>query len=317
MNNTNQDRRTLLESVAEKYYIKGMSQEEIAQEVSMSRSNISKLLKTCVSEHIVEFKINYAKSQRASLESALQQKFNLKKAIVVPSDSHEEICKISIGQYAAEYLESIITSGMLIGISWGTTLFYVVKNFRPKDSIHADVIQMVGGNSSKSIDTDGQELARKMAQALNGKANILQVPMLVQSRVLKNLLLDEPNVVEHFKMFGDIDIAVIGIGSSKPEISAVYRSGNISKEDAENFVKLGVVGDLCGRQIDCNGNPCQTNISERIIGIELEQLKKIKTVIGVVSGIEKAEVTLGCLRGSYINALVVDENLANYVLHAD
>ena len=118
-------------------------------------------------------------------------------------------------------------------------------------------------------------------------------------------------------MFGNIDVAVIGIGSSKPEISAVYRSGNISKEDAENFVKLGVVGDLCGRQIDGNGNPCQTNISERIIGIDLNQLKKIKTVIGVVSGIEKAEVTLGCLRGSYINVLVVDENLANYVLHAE
>lgn len=314
MNEPNQNRRTLLEYIAEKYYIKGMSQEEIAQDVSMSRSNISKLLRLCISEHIVEFKINYANSQRASLENALQHKFNLKKVIVVPSDTHEETCKISIGQYAAGYLESTIQSGMLVGISWGSTLYHVVKNFCPRDSICADVIQMLGGNSSVSVDTDGQELARNMAQALNGKANILHVPMLVQSRVLKNLLLDEPNVVEHFKMFDRIDLAVIGIGSSKPEISAVYRSGSISKEDAENFVKLGVVGDLCGRQIDINGNPCQTNISERIIGIGLDQLKNIETVIGVVSGIEKAEATLGCLRGSYINVLVADENLATYVL---
>ena len=309
-------RRLLMESIAEMYYISGMSQDEIAHKISMSRSNVSKLLKACISEKIINFNINYVRSSLEALEKALQDKFKLKKAIVVPSDSHLEACKQAVGQYAAEYLESIIQNNMLIGISWGTTLYYVVNQLRLKDVIHADVIQMIGGMSSKSVDTDGQELARKMAQTLNGRADIMQVPMLVKSRLLKSLILEEPSIVEHFKMFEKIDIAVVGLGSNKPDLSAVYKSGNITKEEAEDIVKMGAIGDLCGRHIDINGKPCLTSISERVIGIELAQLKRINTVVGVAAGIEKAEATLGSLRGSFVNVLVIDENLANYILNA-
>jgi len=316
MNSNPQERRLLLEQVAEMYYIKGMSQEEIASKVAMSRANISKLLKTCVRDKIVEFKINYSKSPGSRLAGLLEEKFGLKKAIIAQSDTHLEICKSNVGKAAAAYLESVIESGMLLGVSWGTTLYYMVKNFNPKTSVCADVIQMVGGMSAKSEDTDGQELAKKMALALNGKCFILQVPMIVQSRVLKDLLMEEPNVSEHFKMFDRVDIAVIGLGSNRPEFSAIYKSGNISREDTENITSLGAVGNICGRHIDINGNPCTTSISDKVIGIELHQLKKIDTVIGVAAGAEKTEAALGGLRGRYIDVLVVDENLAHGILNA-
>jgi DNA-binding transcriptional regulator LsrR (DeoR family) len=305
-----------MEQIAEMYYIKGMSQEEIASKVSMSRANISKLLKTCVDKKIVEFKINYIKSPGYALAETLKEKYGLKKAIIVPSQTHEELSKNNVGQEAAAYLESIITSGMLIGVSWGTTLYYVVNNLHPKTTVCADVIQMVGGLSAKSVDTDGQDLAKKMALALNGKSYIIQAPMIVQSRVLKDLLLEEPNISRHFKMFDHIDIAVIGLGSNRAEFSAIYKSGNITREDTESILSLGAVGNLCGRHIDINGNPCSTSISDKVIGIELRQIKKIETVIGVAAGFEKTAAALGGLRGGYIDVLIVDENLAHSILNA-
>ena len=117
------ERRLLLEQIAEMYYIKGMSQEEIAEKVSMSRANISKLLKICVDQKIVEFKINFSKSPAYALAETLAQRYKLKKAIVVPSESHDELSKNNVGQQAAAYLESIIRSGMLVGVSCGTTLY--------------------------------------------------------------------------------------------------------------------------------------------------------------------------------------------------
>jgi DNA-binding transcriptional regulator LsrR (DeoR family) len=155
-----------------------------------------------------------------------------------------------------------------------------------------------------------------MALALNGKSYILQAPMTVQSRVLKDLLMEEPNIAEHFKMLERIDLAVIGLGSNRAEFSAIYKSGNISREDTENIANLGAVGNLCGRHIDIYGNPCTTSISDKVIGIELSQLKKIDTVIGVVAGSGKADAALGGLRGGYIDVLVVDKNLAHAILNA-
>jgi DNA-binding transcriptional regulator LsrR (DeoR family) len=316
MNANDKERRLLLEQIAEMYYIKGMSQEEIAVKVTMSRANISKLLKTCAREKIVEFKINYSKSPEAMLAGLLEEKFSLKKALVVPSDTHGEMSKSNVGKAAASYLENTVKSGMLLGISWGTTLYYMVNNFHPKNTVCADVIQMVGGLSAKSEDTDGQDLAKKMALSLNGKCYIMQAPMIVQSRVLKDLLMEEPNITEHFKMFNYIDIAVVGLGSNRAEFSAVYKSGNITKEDTENITNLGAVGNICGRHIDINGKPCTTSISDKVIGIELQQLKKIDTVIGIAAGSEKTEAALCSLRGGYINVLVVDENLAHGILNA-
>ena len=43
--------------IAELYYINGMSQQDIADLTHQSRTNISRLLKICVDEGIIEFRI--------------------------------------------------------------------------------------------------------------------------------------------------------------------------------------------------------------------------------------------------------------------
>ncbi|MBT2696615.1 hypothetical protein J7E79_04165 [Bacillus sp. ISL-40] len=55
-------------------------------------------------------------------------------------------------------------------------------------------------------------------------------------------------------------------------------------------------------------------MNNRVIGISLEELKKIKKVIAVVEGEHKAESVLGALRGQFINVLIIDEQTADVVL---
>ena len=104
------------------------------------------------------------------------------------------------------------------------------------------------------------------------------------------------------------------MGSNIPEHSAVYRSGYISKEDSEKLIQLGAAADICGYKVDINGNPCNIDLSEKIIGIDLAQLIKIPLVIGAASGIEKAEAIMAGLRGKYLKVLVIDEKTALKVL---
>lgn len=311
------NKRELLVLVAKMYYIEGMSQEEIAKEIHVSRSNVSRMIKICIEEKIVEFRINELSTIGIELQKKLKEVFKLEEVIVVPNLSNSEKVKSNVGEAAALYLESVLQDGMMVGLAWGTTLYYVVQKFKPTKSICADVIQMIGGTASKSIETDGQELTKTLAKVLNGESYIVQAPMIVQNKVLKDLLLEEPHIKQHFYNFKRIDIAVVGLGSNIPELNAVYKSGYITREDAEEMVRLGAVGDICGRQIDINGNIFTTRLSDRVVGIELEQLKNVPIRIGVVEGSEKTNAILGCLRGKFINVLIIDESAASSVLNAE
>ena len=74
---------------------------------------------------------------------------------------------------------------------------------------------------------------------------------------------------------------------------------------------------MCARHYDIHGKVLDLDINRRIIGIELEDLHRVKVVIGVAGGEGKAEAIVGALRGYHINTLVTDEATALRVLELD
>lgn len=317
MVNNKLSRRDLLIEVAKMYYIENASQEEIGRVTGFSRSNISRLLKACLEEKIIEFRINDTSSKGLELQEQIKRTYGLQQVIVVPTEVSNDKTKIRVAQAAANYLESVLQDGMLVGIAWGTTLYHLVQKFQPKKYFTVDVIQLLGGIGSKRLDTDGQVLARNLADKLHGDCYLLQTPLIVQTKLLKDMLMQELHIKQHFALFKKADIAVIGIGSNIPEHSAVYRSGYITKKESEQLIKMGAMADICGHKVDIHGNLCDISLCEKIIGIDLTQLIKIPLVIGVASGVEKAEAVMASLRGKYLKVLVIDERTVIKVLELE
>jgi len=56
------------------------------------------------------------------------------------------------------------------------------------------------------------------------------------------------------------------------------------------------------------------DINRRVIGIRLDALPKIDTVIGVAGGSRKGQAILGALRGGYAKVLITDDQAAHKVL---
>lgn len=308
------DRRDLKINVAKMYYIEGLSQEEISKKIHVSRPSVSRLLQSCIKEGIVQIKIDDVSSFGKELGKKIVETFGINEAIVVPQSYSAEADKEKVGQTAALHIESMLSSGMLIGLSWGTTIHSIVKNIKPNSFIKDDVIQLVGGTGNKTNDTDANMMAHNLAKALNGDSYILQAPFMVQSKILRDLLMEEPHIKNHFQKMKSTDLAVIGLGSTKPELSAQFRSGHINIVDSEKLISEGAVGDICGSYIDINGHLCHSTLNDKMIAISLEELKRIPTVIGVAAGEKKADVILGALRGRYIDVLITDEKAAISVL---
>jgi deoxyribonucleoside regulator len=307
-------RRDLLIRVAKLYFYEGLSQGEIAVRIGVSRSNVSKMLQACKDRRIVEIRIDETSSSGVNLENELRSRLKLAPLTVVPSFPDPEQTKLHLGWAAARLLEAGLKDGLRLGISWGSSLYHLVEAFSPPRLYRVDVVQLMGGLGARNLSMDGTNLAYKLCGKMNGSCHVIQAPLVVRNRGVRDSLLEEPDIRRTLQLAAAVDIALVGIGSSYPEASALVRSGHLSKEQSAGLLRRGAVGNILGQQLDVSGNLCPVPLNERIVGLHPDKLKKIPLVVGVAAGALKAEAILGAVRGGFINALVTDEAAALGIL---
>lgn len=69
-----------------------------------------------------------------------------------------------------------------------------------------------------------------------------------------------------------------------------------------------------GNYVDTNGEHILAPHSSRLIGLPIDDLRSIPTVVAVVWGAEKPHAILGVLRAGIVDVLIVDESNAHKVL---
>ncbi len=303
-------RRDLLIRVAKLYFNEGLSQVQIAAKIGVSRSNVSKLLQACKERRIVEIRIDETSSSGVYLEGELRRLLALSPLVIVPASADPEQAKRHLGTAAARLLEASLKDGLRLGISWGSSLYHLVEAFRPARLYRVDVVQLMGGLGARDLSMDGTNLAYKLCGKLNGECHVIQAPLVVRRRSVRDSLLAEPDIRHTLQLAASLDIALVGIGSSHPAASALVRSGHLTKEQSAALLRRGAVGNVLGWQLDVNGRLCAAALNERIVGLHPDKLKRTPLVVGVAGGGLKAEAILGAVRGGYINALVTDEAAA-------
>jgi DNA-binding transcriptional regulator LsrR (DeoR family) len=93
----------------------------------------------------------------------------------------------------------------------------------------------------------------------------------------------------------------------------VFSEFKVSKAEREELFK-DYAGDIAARFYKKDGTPLSTQLDSRVIGLTLEEIKKIPRVIGVASGAEKVLGVVGAARAGLIDTLIVDLACANSVV---
>ena len=310
-------RRDFLVEVARLYYEQDLSQLEISRRCGISRSSVSNLLKLCRDQGIVEIRINDSSSHTVRMQHALCSRFDLAHAVVVQASPDPGQATVHVGRAAAAWLEPRTRDGLRIGISWGTTLYELVRHVSPAVHDGIEVVQLHGGLGAGNPDIDGFGLAQKLAEKLRGSYRLVQAPMIVQDAELKRMLLQEPGIAQALRAGAAVDIALFGIGSNIPGISSLVRAGYLRAEESLALLSQGAVGTVCGLQIDAQGRALTSGVNDRLIGIDRDTLVRIPLRLGAAAGAQKADAVLAALRGNLITTLVVDEEVAARILAAE
>ncbi|HDR8063457.1 sugar-binding transcriptional regulator [Bacillus thuringiensis] len=298
----------LLTKVAWYYYKDQLTQQEIASLLHISRNKVVRLLDKARSEGIVTFHVKGTGLHCLSIERDLMKKFHLKDAFIIPTPINNYAT--SLGKAAAQYLETHLQQGDLLGIGWGETISKMLENIHFESSINISFVTLTGGVN--------HYLPRKQnyLHYMQGDLHIIPTPFLASSTEMAQSILSEPSVKDMLHVASLAHTAVVGIGGLSQD-ATIVKEEKLTLREMTYIRSQNGAGDILGQFYNTNGDLLELSHHNRLIGTPLTILRSMKHVIGVAGGTQKIDAIYGALKGKFIHTLITDEETALSLLRKE
>lgn len=305
-------KRGLLERVARMYYVLGMNQQEIADQLEVGRSSVARFLNEAREEGIVQFHIRSRvdKSRNNQIEQQLQGIYKMRDVVVLKNNQS------SINSFetlVVQYLNSILPFQGSIGLGWGKTLYSVGQYMHLAESRpNLKVVQLSGSSGGKENVVPASRNIQTWAQAFDAQAYFLPAPAIVEKPENKDLFLQNESIRNVYEEIKKVDMAIVGIGHTK-ENSTILQANlvhGLTSEDLESHS----VGDVIFHFFNEKGEFSFKELSDRVIGASTFDFMRIPIRIGIAYGDSKQQAIRGALTGGIVNILITDENTAKLLI---
>ena len=287
------------------YYFENMTQQAIADRLSISRMRVIKLLEAARQNGIIQFRLRSDGVGMAEQSRALMEKYHLKDVFLIPSAEEEATTNESIASAGAMYIADRLGDNACINVGYGDTLSRTLNHLATMVETPVTCISLTGGVSPY--------LPNTRSNIFNARLFLMPAPLLASSPEMASAMRSESSVSEIFDMAELSSFTLVGIGSIH-DSATVVKSGVLSRNDLFFLRMNKAVGDILCHFFDPDGRLLQTPIEDRLISTTLSRLKALRNVVGLAAGAQKADAIRAALRGGYLDVLVTDEATASLLL---
>ncbi len=301
--------------IAELFYINDLNQIEIAKKFNYSRAKVCRIIKEARKDSIIEFRINLDDSERRSieLEKKLEENYGLNEAIVLyNSDSqynNEEIALKEIGGIGAEYIKKILKNDLKIALSWGYTLYNVIKKLNLKRKYDVGIYSSLGGVNLTSDTSQSNYLTQLMSEKVGGRSYPIYLPLFLDSSEQKEILLSRNYSKRTIFKPSEIDYYFSSIGFISKK-SRGFTLGVFDTKLLEELKEKKIVGEIGLNFFKANGEFVKSGMENRIINLSIEDIRKIKNKVLIAFGKEKIASLRGFLKTGIANTVITDSRTA-------
>jgi lsr operon transcriptional repressor len=300
---------SLIIKIAWKYYIEGMTQNEIAESLNLSRMKVIKYLDIAKANNIIQFKINLDKLVDMDLQNKVKQQYHLQDIYIVPVSNENPLD--SLTKAAAQYIEDRITSDTMINIGYGQAVSRTLGHLTISTKYKVTFVSLSGGVKfyiPTAIDSSSDYYTNP-----NYNHYIMPAPLLASTEHLAKQLIHERPIKKIFEMIPYSTITIIGIGAVNDR-ATIVKEGYLNTSEMEIFKSIGAAGDLLSQFYDRNGNVLDLPLHKQLVSTDIHLLKSLNQVVAVAGGLEKREAIIGALKGGYIDVLITDEEVAKSLI---
>ncbi|MBL8808361.1 MAG: sugar-binding transcriptional regulator [Rhodospirillales bacterium] len=294
------------------YYMEGLTQEEVAKRLQISRLKTLRILAACREEGIVQIRINGRQASQVAIEKSLEGLLGIENAVVVPTPEDETKLAEVIGQAAGAYLSGEIRDGVSIGVGWGGTLQHSLRSLEWTEVEKMTVVSMLGG-MTHAISFNPSAFAFKFADLYRAECYHLTTPVFVSSKELRNQLWREPSLQEIVRRSQKVDVAAISVGDMSPG-ATLFRSGLLSEAERKELRAAGAIGDILCHFVDEKGGLVDHPLNSRVMAFNPMDLRKIGKVVVVAGGKSKVDIIMTAVRLTGARTLITDERTARGIV---
>jgi deoxyribonucleoside regulator len=299
-----------LRLAARLYYLDGLPQSEVARFAKVSQAKVSRLLAAARQRGIVRISVAEYEPRNHALERRLRSQLGLNAVAVIKTleGATAEDARRVVGHFGAAFVGALLPPKSVVAIAGGRTIRELVQLLPEDKERHLTVIQAMGSIDSTIGPADALELGRILARRSGGRFQALHTPAFVPDRKTRDALLALAQIRSVREQLAQAKVAIVGVGTLT---DSVFAARNVfSLRDVEELGDCGAVGEICGRFYDKNGRECVSSWRDRVLSIDLEQVRRIPQVIGVVAGGDRSAAIEAAIRGGLLKTLVIDEQIA-------
>jgi DNA-binding transcriptional regulator LsrR (DeoR family) len=289
------------------YYELGETQNAIAEQLGVTRPQVSRLLKRARAEGIVEIRIVDRTSVESPAGDILRRTYGLDAVHLAPTIAGpEDLTRRMVGRLAAEVLRGTLRTGAVVGVGDGASVAATAAALEETATpVAVTVVPLCGGYWSTGPE---REPYRRVADALGGQARGLMAPGLVDDAATQRALVAHAGVRAILDLWERVDVALFGIGGPAWSAAAL---GDATEHDLD---AAEAVGEVLVAPFDIDGHFVCPALRERVIALDARQLGRLPVAIGVASGENKVRPILGALRAGVVRTLVTDVATAEAVV---
>jgi DNA-binding transcriptional regulator LsrR (DeoR family) len=294
------------------YYVEGLTQEQVARSLDVSRIAVIRALAAARDDGIVQIRIDTTAADLMSLERDLAATFGLEAAAVVPAPRDPARTSALVGHAAGVYLSDHVRDGMTVAIGWGETLSAALPAITPRPVPGLAVASLLGGVAHAST-VEPSAVVWRLAEALGAECHQLMAPVFVTAPALRQALWAEPSVAALARRVCAADIALLSVGEVGIE-STLFRHGLLAPGEITALRDAGAVGEILCRFVDANGRSIDHPVNERVMAVDPDALRQVPTVIVASGGARKIPALHAALRSGIADVLITDEIAARGLL---
>ena len=312
-----QNNEFVLFQVLNCYYELNMTLEEISKQFNISKSTLSRIINSAKSDNLVKTHISFPQWFNTKKQNVLMKYFPDVHIIVTDCNVNDakQQYRYLVNVFSASFVENHLNNDLSITVTGSKTLKDVASRIVPLNKKEGlKWIPMLGGLNPIYSDYSAADICRAFSNVCGGESYLLNAPAILDNDLVYDYLKKLPMIKDVLEASSCADIALTGIGTTN-KFYAHVSEDFFNKQDEEFIKKSGAVGNISGRFYNINGEPIEYFMDKSIIGLELSEIKKIKTTISIASDIKKKKSIIGALRGGYIDILYLDSITATAVIN--
>ncbi len=291
------------------YYVGGITQDQIAAELGVSRQRAQRLVSRAMAEGLIQVRLNHRIGACLDLEAALTDRYRLTRCRVAPGLGPGVDPARAVAPAAASELERVLrmSKPQVIAFGTGRALRAMAEQFTFPDPVQHRIVSLLG-----NIAPDGSatlyDVISRIAEKLNATYYPMPVPVISDTPEEREFFMHLRPVRTVFDLARQADVTFIGVGQMGPE-APLALDGFVSQAVLRDLQGQGAVGEIASWVYDAAGQYIDTPRNALVGGVRVEP-GQAQPVIAVAAGAAKVAAIRAALLGRIVNGLVTDEPTA-------